>query len=63
MEEKLDPRILAHGGKVKMMWWPDEPVFYNVTQRRRIPMALPPNVRQVRSVGLFRHCGRSLSTL
>ena len=46
MEEKLDPRILAHGGKVKMMWWPDEPVFYNVTQRRRIPMALPPNVRQ-----------------
>ena len=45
MGEKFDPKILAHGGQIKVMWWPDEPVFYNVTERRRVPMALPPGVR------------------
>jgi hypothetical protein len=46
MGRKFDPRVLAAGGQIKIMWSPDEPVFTNVTERKRIPMALLDTVRR-----------------
>ena len=46
MGRKYDPKMLACGGQIKIMWCPDEPVFINVTERRRVPMALLDSVLQ-----------------
>jgi hypothetical protein len=37
---RWDPAILEQDGRIPMLWNPDEPVFVNVTERRRVPMAL-----------------------
>ncbi len=51
--ERWDDRILEDGGRIPLMWWPDEPLFSNVTTRSPVspsPSSASPAVAACRAV-------------